>query len=76
MNFSTYREELDYQISHCPDCGEHASPFTHECTSAKQELTGPEQSQAWFEANTSPQHLTDTRTPADVRRQAEREGWK
>jgi hypothetical protein len=37
---------------------------------------GAIRSQAWFEANTSPAHLTDTRTPADVRRQAEAEGWK
>lgn len=29
--FATYREMLDWQISHCPDCGQEANPFTHTC---------------------------------------------
>jgi hypothetical protein len=28
----TYRELLDYQISHCPVCKQKANPFTHVCS--------------------------------------------
>jgi len=35
MNFASYRELLDWQISHCPDCGHEANPFTHECKEGK-----------------------------------------
>lgn len=27
----SYRELLDYQISHCPDCQQEANPFNHDC---------------------------------------------
>lgn len=29
--FATCREQLDYSISHCPDYGQEANPFTHAC---------------------------------------------
>lgn len=39
MGFTTYREMLDHQMSHCPDCGQEANPFNHACERKDHDLS-------------------------------------